>query len=122
MLPVLLGMLVSVPITVLSSRSDLGRALRRHGWLLTPEETAAPPELAALSAATVTAAAVADAQGALPHAGSVDAPMALPATAFPAYAPLPMVARAASYPRIGRLGFRGWSPRRASNPPPRSIP
>ena len=118
MLPVQLCMLVSVPITVQSRRSDLGRALRRHGWLLTPEETAAPPELAALTAATVAAGAVTDARGSLSQAGSVYAPMHPPASAVPAYAPLPMVARAACYPRIGRLGFRGWSPRRASNPPP----
>lgn len=51
MLPVLVGMLVAVPFTVLSSRTSLGRALRRRGWLLTPEETTPPPELAAVGAA-----------------------------------------------------------------------
>ncbi|HEX4024056.1 MAG TPA: glucans biosynthesis glucosyltransferase MdoH [Steroidobacteraceae bacterium] len=48
MLPVIAGMLIAVPFTVLTSRADIGRALRRWGLLLTPEETAAPPELAAL--------------------------------------------------------------------------
>jgi membrane glycosyltransferase len=47
MLPVIAGMLIAVPFTVLTSRASLGRALRARGWLLTPEETAPPPELAA---------------------------------------------------------------------------
>jgi membrane glycosyltransferase len=51
MLPVLLGMVIAVPYTVLTSRASLGRALRARGWLLTPEETAPPPELAAAAAA-----------------------------------------------------------------------
>ena len=51
MLPVIAGMLISVPFTVLTSRASIGRALRRHGLLLTPEETCPPPELAALQAA-----------------------------------------------------------------------
>jgi membrane glycosyltransferase len=50
MMPVIAGMLIAVPFTVLTSRASLGRALRQHGWLLTPEETAPPPELAALEA------------------------------------------------------------------------
>jgi membrane glycosyltransferase len=48
MMPVLAGMLIAVPFTVLTSRASLGRALRARGWLLTPEETGPPPELAAL--------------------------------------------------------------------------
>jgi membrane glycosyltransferase len=51
MLPVIAGMLISVPFTVLTSRTDLGRWLRTHGLLLTPEETAPPAELAALGEA-----------------------------------------------------------------------
>jgi membrane glycosyltransferase len=51
MLPVIAGMLISVPFTVLTSRASLGRALRRHGLLMTPEETCPPPELAALQSA-----------------------------------------------------------------------
>jgi membrane glycosyltransferase len=39
MMPVLAGMLIAVPFTVLTSRASLGRALRERGWLLTPEET-----------------------------------------------------------------------------------
>jgi len=49
MLPVIAGMLIPVPFTVLTSRSSLGRWLRVHGLLLTPEETALPAELATLA-------------------------------------------------------------------------
>jgi membrane glycosyltransferase len=90
MLPVLLGMLLAVPYTVITSRADLGRALRQRGWLLTPEETSPPPELAAAEAAIQL------------HA---PAPLALPAQdgmpalehTMPERKPLPMVAEAASY-------------------------
>jgi membrane glycosyltransferase len=47
MLPVVVGMLIAVPFTTLTSRSELGQAFRRHGLLLTPEETSPPPELVA---------------------------------------------------------------------------
>jgi membrane glycosyltransferase len=46
-MPVLAGMLLSVPFTVLTSRVSIGRRLRAAGLLLTPEETACPPELLA---------------------------------------------------------------------------
>jgi membrane glycosyltransferase len=58
MMPVLLGMVVAVPYTVLTSRASLGRALRDRGWLLTPEETAPPPELAAAARPPAGAAPV----------------------------------------------------------------
>jgi membrane glycosyltransferase len=45
MMPVIVGMLLPVPFTVLTSRASLGRRLRAAGLLLTPEETAPPPEL-----------------------------------------------------------------------------
>jgi membrane glycosyltransferase len=48
--PVLVGCLLAVPLAVLSSRSDLGAAMRRAGWFLTPEECSPPPELTELSA------------------------------------------------------------------------
>jgi membrane glycosyltransferase len=51
MLPVVTGMILAVPFTVLTSRASLGRALRARGWLVTPEEHAPPPELAALTEA-----------------------------------------------------------------------
>ena len=49
--PVLLGLVAVVPLATLSSRSDVGLAARRRGWLLTPEESAPPPPLAALPGA-----------------------------------------------------------------------
>jgi membrane glycosyltransferase len=51
MLPVITGMLLSVPYTVYTSRAELGRRARLRGLLLTPEETAPPPELVAVAAA-----------------------------------------------------------------------
>ncbi|HTY94862.1 MAG TPA: glucans biosynthesis glucosyltransferase MdoH [Steroidobacteraceae bacterium] len=48
MTPVLAGLLLSAFLTTLSSRVQAGLALRRHGLLLTPEETSPPPELAAM--------------------------------------------------------------------------
>jgi membrane glycosyltransferase len=55
MMPVLAGLLLSALLTVVSSRVGLGRALRRLGLLLTPEESSPPPELAAMHAALAAA-------------------------------------------------------------------
>lgn len=60
MLPVLIGMVIAVPFTVLTSRESLGRRLRARGWLLTPEESAPPPELRALEANLAQAQAEAE--------------------------------------------------------------
>jgi membrane glycosyltransferase len=49
--PVLAGLLCGIWLTVWTSRRDAGRLLRRWGLLLTPEETAPPRELMALSCA-----------------------------------------------------------------------
>jgi len=46
--PVLVGLIFGVPLTVWTSRISAGRRFRRWGLLLTPEETAPPPELLAL--------------------------------------------------------------------------
>jgi membrane glycosyltransferase len=43
--PVLAGLILAVPIAVLSSRAGLGLAASRHGWFLIPEEIAPPKEL-----------------------------------------------------------------------------
>jgi membrane glycosyltransferase len=75
MLPVVMGMMIAVPFTVLTSRASLGRALRARGWLLTPEESAPPPELASLRAPR--------------PAADPDAP-AVPELRVPKPAPLPM--------------------------------
>jgi membrane glycosyltransferase len=75
MLPVLLGMVIAVPFTVLTSRNSLGRALKERNLLLTPEETSPPPELAALAANL----AKAEVEAAPVMAGT--APVATPPTA-----------------------------------------
>lgn len=46
--PVLAGMVLSIPLSVFTSRGSLGLRARRLGLFLTPEETSPPPELAAL--------------------------------------------------------------------------
>jgi membrane glycosyltransferase len=48
MSPILIGLLLSVPLTMLTSLSSAGLWARRHGLLLTPEETHPPSELAEL--------------------------------------------------------------------------
>lgn len=48
MLPVFSGMILSIPLSVLTSRESLGGALRRVGLFVTPEEACLPPELVAL--------------------------------------------------------------------------
>jgi membrane glycosyltransferase len=50
LLPVLAGMVLAVPLTVMTSRTGAGLWLRRHRLLLTPEEVDPPAELAALEA------------------------------------------------------------------------
>ncbi|MGH8268802.1 MAG: glucans biosynthesis glucosyltransferase MdoH, partial [Steroidobacteraceae bacterium] len=46
LLPVLAGMVLAVPLTVISSRTGAGLWLRKHRLLMTPEETEPPMELA----------------------------------------------------------------------------
>ena len=48
-LPVLMGMTLSVPLSVVTSRERLGQTLRRIGLFLTPEETTPNPELMSLA-------------------------------------------------------------------------
>jgi membrane glycosyltransferase len=48
--PVVAGTVLSIPLSVLTSRASLGEKARRLGLFVTPEETAPPPELASLRA------------------------------------------------------------------------
>jgi membrane glycosyltransferase len=48
--PVLAGMALSIPLSVLTSRRHLGARLRKLGLFFTPEETTPPPELVVLRA------------------------------------------------------------------------
>jgi membrane glycosyltransferase len=50
MAPVLIGLLVSPPLTVLTSRASVGHKLRERGYFLTPEETDTPVELRGIEA------------------------------------------------------------------------
>ncbi|HEU0196700.1 MAG TPA: glucans biosynthesis glucosyltransferase MdoH [Nevskiaceae bacterium] len=50
--PIVGALIVSVPLSVYSSRTGLGRAARRAGLLLIPEESEPPPELRATSCYT----------------------------------------------------------------------
>jgi membrane glycosyltransferase len=45
MIPVLTGLILAVPIAVLSSQPQLGLAALRRGWFVIPEEVAPPKEL-----------------------------------------------------------------------------
>ena len=46
-LPLALPIVLAVPLAVITSRSDIGRAWRRRGWLVIPEEARAPAVLQA---------------------------------------------------------------------------
>jgi membrane glycosyltransferase len=48
LMPILSGLILSVPLTMLTSRASVGKAMRRWGVLLTPEETNTPEEWVAL--------------------------------------------------------------------------
>jgi membrane glycosyltransferase len=48
MMPILSGLILSVPLTMLTSRTSVGLWMRRRGLLLTPDETNIPAELGAL--------------------------------------------------------------------------
>jgi membrane glycosyltransferase len=92
MTPVLAGLLLSAPLTALSSRAGVGRFARRCGLLLTPEELSPPRELALLQEGHAERLA-------LPQPAAT--PQALPEST-PSLAPLSMEAAPAVY-----LGVRG---------------
>ena len=62
-MPVMAGMVVSIPLSVLTSRPSLGRRARQLGLFLTPEETSPPQELAAVQITMATL----DAEGQIAH-------------------------------------------------------
>jgi membrane glycosyltransferase len=57
LVPVLIGLVCGVALTVWTSHSAAGLLARRWGMLLVPEETAPPPEIAALNLARAVPAA-----------------------------------------------------------------
>jgi membrane glycosyltransferase len=104
MLPVVVGMLIAVPFTALTSRSDLGLALRRHGLLLTPEETSPPPELVAAERARARAHAPIPQLEQQP----TNAPdsVAINVIMVPPRVPLAMIASAPAYVHVWKLPRR----------------
>lgn len=91
LIPVLLGMVLSVPLTMLTSSTSIGRSLRRWGLLLTPEETDPPEELSGL-------------RRRLAHASTAaPEPAGSPVSRIPRRAPLEMPTQPLNY----------WSVRRA---------
>ena len=67
--PVLAGMLLSIPLSVFTSRRSLGARARKMDLFLTPEETAPPPELVALRARMKVHELTEDTTPRHPHAG-----------------------------------------------------
>ncbi len=115
MMPIIAGLVLSVPLTMLTSRASVGRWMRRRGLLLTPEETNTPLELLELekmlhhavdgpvtaavpSAPCVTCGAVrADGSIATAHEADIQGIQAI--TPVPARVPLTMEAAAPVYLR-----------------------
>ena len=74
--PPLAGMVLSVPLSVLTSRRNIGARARKLGLFLTPEETAPPPELVSLRShlkIDELTAPASDAAPHRPHAGLAEA-------------------------------------------------
>jgi len=71
--PVLAGMVLSIPLSVFTSRRSLGARARRLGVFLTPEEIAPPAELVALRANMKVHELTDDTSPRRPHAGLAEA-------------------------------------------------
>jgi membrane glycosyltransferase len=83
MMPILAGLILSAPLTMLTSRASVGRWMRRRGLLLTPEETNTPAELVALEQRLSGGAAT-------PRKIAPSKPSKSKPIAVPAVAPRPM--------------------------------
>jgi membrane glycosyltransferase len=71
--PVLAGMVLSIPLSVFTSRRNLGARARKMGLFLTPEEIAPPPELVALRANMKVHEITEDTSPRPPHTGLAEA-------------------------------------------------
>ncbi|MEJ0091105.1 MAG: glucans biosynthesis glucosyltransferase MdoH [Limisphaerales bacterium] len=71
--PVLAGLALSIPLSVLTSRRSLGMQARRLGLFLTPEETKPPAELVSLRAQMKIHELTGDNLPRRPHAGLAEA-------------------------------------------------
>lgn len=113
LLPVLAGMVLSVPLTMLTSRAWIGRWLRRRGLFLIPEESDPPIELAELQQHLHNGLYAHPAARAR-HADETDPPegSAPEPARVPERAPLPMTAKPLRYAGVLRAaaskhGVRG---------------
>jgi len=101
LLPVLAGMVLAVPLTVVTSRTGAGLWLRKHRLLLTPEEAEPPMELAALHARLSSGAGPIGATELVPDAsvrvGAAGNGASEPALEVPERVPLPMQAQPPRY-------------------------
>jgi membrane glycosyltransferase len=88
--PVVIGLVLSAPLTAVSSRASVGRFLRRHGLLLTPEEVTPPRELAYVQEVCSQCVATSSLQELAPAVATEFAPL-------PVEAPLAMEAAPAVY-------------------------
>jgi len=105
MLPVVVGMVLPIPFTVLTSRTSIGRGLRSLGLLLTPEEVAPPQEIRLLQSAAPLAAL------------AEEEPRP---TQVPQRAPLTMIAQPSIY--LLSFGARRRDRRREAGRPPAPAP
>ncbi|MGA3142592.1 MAG: glucans biosynthesis glucosyltransferase MdoH [Verrucomicrobiota bacterium] len=71
--PMLAGMILSIPLSVFTSRRSLGAQARKLGLFLTPEEIAPPPELVALRANMKVHEITEDTSPRRPHTGLAEA-------------------------------------------------
>ncbi len=71
-LPVLLGMMLSIPFSVLTSRSSWGRHAKQLGLFLVPEEVAPPPEIVSLRLRMAELEQAGELAARPPHAGLAD--------------------------------------------------
>jgi membrane glycosyltransferase len=112
LLPVIIGMVLSVPITMFTSRIAPAYWLRRHRLLLTPEETDPPAELAALQACLIRRPA--PAQPALGEAAAARELLRDLEHRVPAHVPLAMKTQPLHYPieahRAGGAHRWRWLP------------
>ena len=107
LLPVLIGMVLAVPLTMLTSRVAPATWLRRHRLLLTPEESAPPAELAALSEClTHPPGATGSGSGPLSEAAAAHELLRDLEDRVPPHAPLPMKPPVLSYALSLRGGLR----------------
>ena len=112
LLPVLAGMVLAVPLTVVTSRTGVGLWLRKHRLLLTPEESEPPAELAALQTRLNPGAA---SEGVTESAPANE--LLEPSLAVPERVPLAMAAQPPRYlsPRDA-LRLRRWKSANSTSP------